>query len=88
MKFSMVLQDDCGGADFDDLMVYRDIYYLSRGAHVVKIPADTYYMLGDNTTASKDSRLRKGLADGKRNTRYITNGVDAGESGLHGVSVH
>jgi signal peptidase I len=44
------------GADFDELMVYRDIYYLSEGRWLVTIPAGHYYMLGDNTQDSSDSR--------------------------------
>ena len=44
------------GARFDDLMVYRDIYYLSEGRWDVSIPEGHYYMLGDNTQDSSDSR--------------------------------
>lgn len=44
------------GADFDDLMVYRDIYYLSEGSASYQIPAGHYLMLGDNTQNSSDSR--------------------------------
>ena len=46
------------GADFADLMVYRDIYYTATTTResVVSIPAGHYYMLGDNTQDSSDSR--------------------------------
>ena len=47
------------GADIDDLMVYRDIYYLSDGARngaEWTIPADHFVMLGDNTQDSSDAR--------------------------------
>ena len=44
------------GADLDDLMVYRDIYYLAGGSDQVTIPAGHYYMMGDNTQDSSDSR--------------------------------
>jgi signal peptidase I len=46
------------GADLEDLMVYRDIYYLASTMKesVVSIPEGSYYMLGDNTQDSSDSR--------------------------------
>jgi len=46
------------GADFEDLMVYRDIYYLAAGVERAywRIPAGHYVMLGDNTQDSSDSR--------------------------------
>jgi signal peptidase I len=47
------------GVDISDLMVYRDIYYLSDiNSRETKwsIPADHYVMLGDNTQNSSDSR--------------------------------
>ncbi len=46
------------GADFEDLMVYRDIYYSgsSMKESEVTIPEGSYYMLGDNTQDSSDSR--------------------------------
>jgi signal peptidase I len=44
------------GADFDDLMVYRDVYYTSKSSRPIRIPDGSYYMLGDNTQDSSDSR--------------------------------
>ena len=44
---------DCS---FEDLMVYRDIYYLSEGRWLVTIPKDSYFVLGDNTQDSSDGR--------------------------------
>lgn len=45
------------GADFDELLVERDIYYLNRGKSRVTIPSAHYFVLGDNTQDSADSRL-------------------------------
>ena len=48
---------DGEGADFSDLMVYRDIYYRAEGrTQSVTIPDGHYFMLGDNTRNSSDSR--------------------------------
>lgn len=49
-----------GGADFADLRVFRDLYYLTpeqRAAWSVVIPKGNYVMLGDNTQDSADGRL-------------------------------
>jgi hypothetical protein len=44
------------GADLSDLMVERDIFYTPPAVQPVVIPAGSYYMLGDNTQDSSDSR--------------------------------
>jgi signal peptidase I len=50
---------ECRGGEvaFDDLQVYRDIYYLEGRTHEFAIPADSYLVLGDNTQDSADSRM-------------------------------
>ena len=47
-----------GEVEFDDLEVYRDIYYLSSQVKVSRwyVEEDHYVMLGDNTQDSSDSR--------------------------------
>jgi len=50
------------GADFEDLEVARDVYYLApekRSSWSVQIPPGNYVMLGDNTQDSADGRLWK-----------------------------
>lgn len=46
-----------GSASFSDLQVWRDVHY-SAGSHATEwaIPAEHYFMLGDNTQDSSDSR--------------------------------
>jgi len=58
-------------ADIEDLSIARDIHYQpgSRGgSEPWKIPADHYFMLGDNTQHSKDSR------EWEINEAYLKNG--------------
>ncbi|MEO6710864.1 MAG: signal peptidase I [Planctomycetota bacterium] len=46
-----------GEAKFQGLQVYRDIYYTEgRGESKYEIPAGHYFMMGDNTQDSSDSR--------------------------------
>ena len=72
------------GADFTDLLVYRDIYYLAEGGGEVTIPAGHYFMLGDNTQDSSDGRewrfrryrlgddsILRGNARGSENPRTV-----------------
>jgi len=42
--------------EFDELMVYRDIYYTGGDLNEYRVPAGSYFMLGDNTQDSSDSR--------------------------------
>lgn len=44
------------GADLSDLAAWRDVYYLDRSTEPVAIPAGHFFMLGDNTQDSSDSR--------------------------------
>lgn len=53
---SVVLQLEGEGAELAELMVYRDIYYTTNTAQPWQIPAGQYFMLGDNTQDSSDSR--------------------------------
>lgn len=53
---SVWLRSTGEGVDFEELMVYRDVYYLSEGSASYQIPAGHYLMLGDNTQNSSDSR--------------------------------
>lgn len=42
--------------DFDSIAVHRDIYYQQGRTSRVSIPADSYFVVGDNSPSSKDSR--------------------------------
>lgn len=47
-----------GKASFRDVRMYRDLYHTTQGPSTyVTIPEDKYFVLGDNTLQSKDSRL-------------------------------
>ena len=51
---ALVLQG--AGADLSELMVHRDVYYTPPAEQPIVVPAGSYYMLGDNTQTSSDSR--------------------------------
>ena len=53
---SVALVIEGEGADLDELMVYRDVYYTARDSQPIVVPEGCYYMLGDNTQDSSDSR--------------------------------
>jgi signal peptidase I len=50
------LREEGEGANFEDLEVYRDIYYTLGSTSTFKIPPGNYVMLGDNTQDSSDGR--------------------------------
>ena len=55
-QFSTVALELAGeGADLSELMVSRDVFYETRTG-LITVPAASYYMLGDNTQDSSDSR--------------------------------
>lgn len=70
---SLRLTADGAGADFEELRVARDIYYTPgrQGRDTWTIPEGQYFMLGDNTLDSSDSRewsfwnMAWALADGE-----------------------
>jgi len=45
-----------GGAAFEKIEIHRDLYYRSEGSLPTKIPDGHYFMLGDNSGNSADSR--------------------------------
>lgn len=51
----VTLELEGAGAELEDLLVARDIYYETRTGPI-EVPAGCYYMLGDNTQDSSDSR--------------------------------
>lgn len=53
---NLTLRVEGEGADFDELEVWRDIYYTNSKGRVFEIPDGHYVMLGDNTQDSSDSR--------------------------------
>lgn len=54
---NFTLRQEGEGANFEELELYRDIYYTNSGLTTLKIPPGNYVMLGDNTQDSSDSRL-------------------------------
>ena len=88
-RSGITLRVEGEGADFDALMAYRDIYYTTQRAMVTQdvIPPGHYFMLGDNTQDSSDSREwkftrfrvedgRGGYAELRGNTRRGENPVN------------
>jgi signal peptidase I len=56
-QFSRVELEFAGeGADLDRLGVARDVHYTSDAAGPIAVPAGHYFLLGDNTQDSSDSR--------------------------------
>ncbi|MFT6362906.1 MAG: hypothetical protein ACJAZ8_001316, partial [Planctomycetota bacterium] len=53
---SSLFLENKGGASFEHLMVYRDIFYTPAIEDSWTIPADHFFMMGDNTLNSSDSR--------------------------------
>ncbi|MFT7671023.1 MAG: signal peptidase I [Planctomycetota bacterium] len=54
---AILIHVDGEGADFEDLDLQRDVYYLDTMKNAeFQIPADHYVMFGDNTQDSSDSR--------------------------------
>jgi len=74
---SVQIEIEGSGARLEQLMVYRDIYYTPGSEDWVRVPADAYFMLGDNTQDSSDSR-EWSLAV------YTLKGEDAPEQQLRG----
>lgn len=60
------------GAVFEDLMALRDIYYTGGDEPFYDVPAGHYFMLGDNTQDSSDSREW-------RFGRYVVSDPETGE---------
>ncbi len=58
-----------GALQLTELRVFRDIYYLdglSAGSVAVDTPLEGWFVLGDNTAVSQDSRQFPGLASGRK----------------------
>jgi len=77
----LYLETQSGRTSFEDVMVWRDIYYTDDAGLVTDthIPAGMYFMMGDNTLDSSDSRMwqlhrlerRVTNADGTTGTELI-----------------
>jgi signal peptidase I len=71
----IALETEGGGARFDDVELFRDIFYTVQGQKVTRwtIPAGSYVMLGDNPQDSSDGR------DWRLTGIKVIAGPDAGE---------
>jgi len=57
-RATVSLASSGAGADFDELMVWRDVFYTESKSDPegTRVPAGSYYVLGDNPVDSSDSR--------------------------------
>ena len=71
----LALETEGGGARFEDVELFRDIFYTVQGQKVTRwtIPAGSYVMLGDNPQDSSDGR------DWRLTGIEVTAGPDAGQ---------